>query len=40
MPQGMLFIGWGEVDSEREQTALWVFNETLQHFGGLQQQGS
>ena len=39
MPQGMLFIGWGEVIAGRERTALQVFNETLQYFGGLQQQG-
>ena len=39
MADGMLFIGWGEVIPGREQTALQVFNETLQYFGGLQQQG-
>ena len=34
-----LFIGWGPAVRGREQQALQVFNEALQYFGGLQQQG-
>ncbi len=34
-----LFIGWGQAVHGREQQALQVFNEALQYFGGLQQQG-
>ena len=34
-----LFIGWGHSVHGREQQALQVFNEALQYFGGLQQQG-
>ena len=39
MPQGMLFIGWGDLIPGREQKALQEFNATLQYFGGLRQQG-
>ncbi len=34
-----LFIGWGQATRGREQVALQVFNEALEYFGGLQQQG-
>ena len=34
-----LFIGWGHAVRGREQQSLQVFNEALQYFGGLQQQG-
>ena len=34
-----LFIGWGRSARGREQQALQVFNEALQYFGRLQQQG-
>lgn len=34
-----LFIGWGPAVHGREQQALQVFNEALEYFGGLQQQG-
>jgi hypothetical protein len=34
-----LFIGWGRTTRGREQQALQVFNEALEYFGGLQQQG-
>ncbi len=34
-----LFIGWGQAVHGREQQALQVFNEALQYFGGLHQQG-
>jgi hypothetical protein len=40
MADGMLFVGWGEVISGREQQALQVFNESLQYYAGLQQQGT
>lgn len=34
-----LFIGWGPVVRGREQTALKVFQETIEFHGGLQQDG-
>jgi len=34
-----LFIGWGEVVHGRERQAQQVFDEAVQFFGGLQQQG-
>ena len=34
-----LFIGWGHAVRGREQQALQVFNEAVQYFTGLQQQG-
>ena len=34
-----LFLGWGPVVRGREQTALTVFQETLEYYGKLQQEG-
>jgi hypothetical protein len=34
-----LFLGWGPVVRGREQTALTVFQETLEYYGRLQQEG-
>lgn len=34
-----LFLGWGPVVRGREQTALQVFQETLEYYGKLQQEG-
>ena len=34
-----LFIGWGQVVRGREQKALEVFNESVQYWGSLQEQG-
>jgi hypothetical protein len=34
-----LFIGWGPAVRGREQKALQVFQEALQYYGRLQQQG-
>jgi hypothetical protein len=34
-----LFIGWGPVVRGREQTALKVFQETIEFYGALQQDG-
>ena len=39
MADHALFVGWGEVIPGREQQALQVFNEVIQYYGGLQQQG-
>jgi hypothetical protein len=39
MADAGLFIGWGEVVRGREERALEVFNETLQYYGQLQQDG-
>jgi hypothetical protein len=39
MASGALFIGWGPVVRGREQQALRVFNEVMQYYGRLQQQG-
>ena len=39
MPEGGLFIGWGNVVRGREQVALQVFNEAIEYYSGLQQQG-
>jgi hypothetical protein len=39
MADEALFIGWGEVVRGREQQAVEVFNEALQYYGGLQQEG-
>src|SRR5262249_31122731 len=35
-----LFIGWGQVTRDRESRSLEVFNEALQYYGGLQQDGT
>jgi hypothetical protein len=34
-----LFIGWGEVVHGRERQAQQIFEEAIQYWGGLQQQG-
>jgi hypothetical protein len=34
-----LFVGWGPVVRGREQKALQVFQETLEYYGKLQQEG-
>jgi hypothetical protein len=39
MADEALFIGWGEVVRGRERKAVAVFNEALQYYGGLQQEG-
>jgi hypothetical protein len=39
MADHALFVGWGEIIPGREQQAAQVFNELLQHYGQLQQQG-
>jgi hypothetical protein len=39
MADAGLFIGWGEVVRGREDKAIQVFNESVQYYGGLQQEG-
>ena len=39
MAMGALFVGWGAAVRGREQKALEVFQEALQFYGRLQQQG-
>ena len=39
MATGALVIGWGAVVRGREQKALQVFNESIQYYTQLQQQG-
>ena len=39
MADEALFIGWGEVVRGRETKALEVFNESIQYYGQLQQDG-
>lgn len=39
MAQAALFLGWGENIPGREAKGLEVFNETLQYYGKLQQDG-
>ena len=39
MVTGALVIGWGAVVRGREQKALQVFNESIQYYTQLQQQG-
>lgn len=39
MAQGALFIGWGAAVRARELQALQVFNEAIQYYTRLQQQG-
>ena len=39
MADEALFIGWGEVVRGRERKALEVFNESIQYYGQLQQDG-
>ena len=40
MADEALFIGWGEVVRGRESKALDVFNESLQYYARLQQDGT
>jgi hypothetical protein len=39
MADEALFIGWGDVVRGRERKAVEVFNESLQYYGQLQQDG-
>ena len=39
MADEALFIGWGEVARGRERKAVEVFNESIQYYGQLQQDG-
>ena len=39
MAEAALFIGWGEPARAREKGALEVFNEAMQYWGRLQQEG-
>jgi hypothetical protein len=39
MAEAGLYIGWGEVTRGREKAALDVWNESLQYYGRLQQEG-
>jgi len=39
MAEAGLFIGWGQVVRAREQRALEVFNDNMQYYAGLEQQG-
>lgn len=39
MADEALFIGWGEVVRGREKKAVEVFNESVQYYGQLQQDG-
>jgi hypothetical protein len=40
MAKGALFIGWGQVVRGREQKGLQVFNEAVQYWSRLQQEGT
>jgi hypothetical protein len=40
MADEALFIGWGDVVRGRERKAVDVFNESLQYYGRLQQDGT
>lgn len=39
MAEAGLFIGWGEPVRGREERALAIFNESVQYWGRLQQEG-
>src|SRR5215212_3522779 len=39
MAEAGLFIGWGQVVRERERQALERFNESMQYYGRLQEEG-
>jgi hypothetical protein len=39
MADDAVFIGWGEVVRGRESKAVEVFNETIEYYGRLQQDG-
>jgi hypothetical protein len=40
MAKGALFIGWGQTVRGREQKALQVFNESVQYWASLEQNGA
>ena len=40
MPTGALMIGWGPAVRGREKKSLQVFNEAIQYYARLQQQGT
>lgn len=40
MADSALFIGWGQVVRGREAAAVEVFNEAVQYYAGLQQDGT
>ena len=40
MADAGLFIGWGEVVRGREAQAVELFNETLEYYGRLQEEGT
>lgn len=39
MAEAGLFIGWGEVARGREKEAVELFNEILEYYGSLQEEG-
>lgn len=39
MADDALFLGWGEVVRGREEKAVDVFNESIQYYGKLQEEG-
>ena len=39
MAEAALFIGWGEPTRGREKQALEIFNESVQYWGRLEQEG-
>ena len=39
MADAGIFIGWGQVVRGREKRALQVFNESVEYWGGLQEDG-
>jgi hypothetical protein len=39
MADEAIFLGWGEIVSGRERQAVDVFNESVQYYGQLQQDG-
>ena len=39
MADAGLFIGWGQVVRNREQRALEVFNDSMEYYAGLEQDG-
>jgi hypothetical protein len=40
MPNAVLFVGWGTTIPGREQKALQVFNDTMQYYQRLKQEGA
>jgi hypothetical protein len=39
MAEAGLYLGWGTVARGREKAALGIFNESMQYYGRLQQEG-